>query len=762
VKNGLIRFLLGVVSYGVVASQSAFCQTKPQFPLPEFYGSYAIAGGKTVSLDSPNDNLPKVEVPFGFRSTAASVCRSGAAIVSLTKRIPILELPRDVQFLVFLQPSGTLSPMLVARDMILDSAGFARNVQIKDCSQAHNAHDVKSAAMNAWGSVSLGQVEMRFKPVPGQPEMVIAVPANPLEPGIYSLGRGTLETPVVFAVAPLAQAEKSKCVDAIVQYNVAAYSTGGEQGTTPIPCSGNPDTASDSTIGSGSPVPPSNTDSGGVPPATQACSTYTACFNAALTAYQLGHWSTATAEFEAAAAKDPQKGDPWVWLGRILFRNGQPVQLQDLSSKWDKALSLGSKISIAGCHEINFRTCQRGDFALSTKFIAFFANGSDEVFNSPPQEVEPGHVFNNSAGQHIAYNLKIAGKRHGIDFFPFDVNCTLNMMIQCPEEGITQQLLIATYVSQVVPKLASGALKAQATPASPSAPAKPPKSVCDQAVDAGYAVLSNGHLYKVRLVGPVGPQEQPLFFDEKGTQITDASLLTPLAGAVWTHDNIIASGDARGGSIRVSGILGTSKALSNYTTVQDLIAKSMVEAVEAGVTGGSSLAADATGMTIGILKSQLANYPMKVFNDTAQHGLEKSLAAYKQLEAIPLPPQDATALNAADLARIKDLYLQARTLELPYGALAAKLMPTTGGELADQALKSALSEVLIGPLFAGNPLTKVTLQDLLILQTNLANLAKSVPALQSYSQNLKLATDLNAANNATITKWTLAAGKKCN
>lgn len=54
----------------------------------------------------------------------------------------------------------------------------------------------------------------------------------------------------------------------------------------------------------------------------------------------------------------------------------------------------------------------------------------------------------------------------------------------------------------------------------------------------------------------------------------------------------------------------------------------------------------------------------------AQHGLEGSLAAYQQMDAVPLPPQGATALNASNLARVKDFYVQARSLELPYEALA--------------------------------------------------------------------------------------------
>jgi hypothetical protein len=167
-------------------------------------------------------------------------------------------------------------------------------------------------------------------------------------------------------------------------------------------------------------------------------------------------------------------------------------------------------------------------------------------------------------------------------------------------------------------------------------------------------------------------------------------------------------------------------------------------------------------VTLGALKAQLTNAPKTLLTLAAQHGLEASLAAYKQMDAVPLPPQDATALNATDLARLRDLYVQAWSLELPYEALAAKLMPVSGSDLTEQALKSALGELTGGPLFSGSPSGAVTLQSLLALQKGIANLATSLPALQAYSQNLNLATNLTAANAATISKWASGAGQKCN
>jgi hypothetical protein len=186
----------------------------------------------------------------------------------------------------------------------------------------------------------------------------------------------------------------------------------------------------------------------------------------------------------------------------------------------------------------------------------------------------------------------------------------------------------------------------------------------------------------------------------------------------------------------------------------------MVEALAAGATGGGSLSTVVHRLTFGFVNSQFANTPKTVLTLLAEDGLAKSLDAYKQLDSFPLPPADATALIASDLVRIKSLYLQARTLELPYSALAAQLMPKSGQELTEAALKSAVSELgSVAP--SSNPSASVTLKDLLTLHTTLTQLAKPIPALHSYSDIVHLALELNAAGSNTISKWAAEAAKDC-
>ena len=223
---------------------------------------------------------------------------------------------------------------------------------------------------------------------------------------------------------------------------------------------------------------------------------------------------------------------------------------------------------------------------------------------------------------------------------------------------------------------------------------------------------------------------------------------------------MLALPDARQGSTRVSAILSTSKAIQHYAAVQDLLARGAVEAIEAVATDGASLEKAVPNLTLGLLKTQLLNSPQTFLTMMAQTGLSDSLAKYRQMESM-LPPQDSSVLNETDLAQIEGLYLQARALELSYGALAAKLMPTKGADLSQAALKSAFSEITGGPLFAESPTTAVTLNTMLQVQQAMKNLTTQVPALEGFSQNLDLAVNLTTANKEVISRWAQSACQPC-
>lgn len=284
---------------------------------------------------------------------------------------------------------------------------------------------------------------------------------------------------------------------------------------------------------------------------------------------------------------------------------------------------------------------------------------------------------------------------------------------------------------------------------------------CSTAADAGYSISFQGHTYKVKSLGPTGPAQAPLFFDEKGTHVTDRNLLTTLTAAAWTRENVVNAPDARNGARDVSAILTTSQNLQGYSIAQDAVARALAEALKAGITGGASLSEAIPSISYGMLKNQLLNAPKTVLIATAHHGLVESQQFFSQMLTVPLPQPNAVTLKAEDLAKIRVFYIQARNLQLPYQALAAKLMPTRADDLIESAVKSAFSELLSDPSLFPTGSDTVTPQQLFRLQTGLANLAKGNPALRDYSENLNLAMELTEANRKTMTQWIEKSANGC-
>jgi hypothetical protein len=237
--------------------------------------------------------------------------------------------------------------------------------------------------------------------------------------------------------------------------------------------------------------------------------------------------------------------------------------------------------------------------------------------------------------------------------------------------------------------------------------------------------------------------------------VQDCALLPELAAGAWTRENIVVDAGIRNSSARVFAVLGTSKAMQGYTVIQDVIARGMVEALEATVTDGASLTKAIPTLTGKVVMTQLKTAPKTIFILAAQHGMNDSITAYKQMEGM-LPPGDASVLNVPDLNKIRGYYFQGRTLELPYMALAAKLMPVSGTDLRDQAFASVISELIPSVGFSATDV--VTLNNLLTLQSSVANLKAAYPALQTFSQNLTLAHNLFDANMHTIASWSQPDG----
>ncbi len=455
--------IIGGILCCLLAPNAVYCQSQPSLPVPEFYGTYAVTNGRLVKLDGKEVRADRtVSVKFGQRQSAAEILNRAPVASSHDVNLPVFS--PDLKIIVYSQSGGMLSPLQVAEELRIEPLVFVRSVSV-DTGFPNNVR--RSGAENGWDygnapellGLATGDhpetLELLKKPFAGQKDMVVAGFAERLQSGVYRFtlepgqGLGGGGKYFTFAVEPVAQAESSKCVDASITYAMMAEDIKYR------PCSSQTrsGTSAESRSGTTFAGPSAGGEAG-----VAGCSDYSNCFTAAMTAYKAKDWRSATAAFEAAAKQRPTSGDPWVWLGRILMQDDQPHGLQDLSKVWDKALSLGATIMIGACHERTLQPCERGALSLSLKSISFLANETREVFAAPPSEITPGRVLNNSSAMHVAYNLQVGGKRYAIDFIPLGAVCTFNLMVQCPQEGIAEQLILANYVFRTLPKLAGGTL----------------------------------------------------------------------------------------------------------------------------------------------------------------------------------------------------------------------------------------------------------------------------------------------------------------
>ena len=712
------RFL----SIGILASICPFLcgQSKADFQLPEFYGTYAISEGKTIGLDSEPNYPRTTSVRLGTRNNGFGACQKGGPPSLSPRDVEIPVFSSDVKFVVFLQVSGTITPMLVAQDMDLSTIGFVRNVEFKDCPDAGK---VRRGVENGWDQI-IQRLQLRVKPVPGQQEMVISVPASQLAPGIYSLnfdpisGGGFAKRNLLFAVQSIEEAAKSQCVDLSIQYNAFMFQNGGELGASTTSCSNNGSVSGSEQSGPQSTSPSVTTSAGnsnGVLP----------------TSDQAPPWT------------DPSTGLMWT-------RSDNNADVD-----YDQAISYCKNLSRGGFSDWRLPAIEEIK-GIYDPTLNVPVNRPDLVALHIPGVPGPAHIKG-----HISISgveISNSGKPPA-DLQTFDYGQGKVAIIKSNKPHRYMRALCVRDTKGV--PTSSATLNGQQSSAAPSNRATPSlKSPCDQASVASYSILAKGHLYKVKVLGPAGPQEKLFFFDERGNQVTDSSLAQQLASTVWTYDNVVVSPNVRDGLTNVTGILSTSKAILQYDNIQDLTARFMVEAIEAVATDGASLAKAPANLTMGVLKRQLMNSPKTLITLIAQTALQESAAKYRQIQTLS-PPQDASVLNATDASQIESLYFQAKALELPYGALAAKLMPTSGGELSEAALKSAMGELTGGPLFAGSPNEELSVDALLKLQQGIKNLSKSIPALQSFSENLDLSQNLIKANQQTIVKWASDACQQC-
>lgn len=493
-----------------------------------------------------------------------------------------------------------------------------------------------------------------------------------------------------------------------------------------------------------------------VPNSGAACGGYQSCIRAGTAAFQYGNLAAAISAFESATRLQPRTGEAWVWLGRAYLRGGQNSQAWN---SWDSALGTGGTISIGVCHQLAFRPCQTGDLELNSRSISFVANGSQSIFNARASAVSAKGVFNNPVLANASFGLEVEGKKYNFNFLPLGIGCRVALLVQCPQQGVAQQLAVANYIQQVVPKLASGAFVSPSAPvptrssAGPSTAATASSSACENAASLGYSIQDGGRVYMVKGIGPAGPNQIHVFTDESGAAVHDSSLLQTLALGAWTKERIIDRYNSRGGSGQVRAFLAVSGNLEGWEDATDALARATVESIKAVVSGGASLDTVAQNLTLGIAKNQLTNPKLELAH-WARAGLDQSLADYIQMES--LMPADGTAVyKLSDLEKIDSLYTEANTLSSVNEALAAAIAPTTWQAEFASYLSSAVDQ--LKPALPTSA-ALLTLSDVLKLEQLVAATGQS---FDGYERSLNLALKVARSNQQSISQWAASAAAAC-
>ncbi len=178
-------------------------------PLPEFYGVYIFADGKLYNPD------PKEKAFSTLTSVPVSRTEAQLKVHGATVNVPVL--PASMNLLVFSKGD----PVQVAAKLPLHQLSFVRRLTIQNGPHPPIVYQPRSwVAATDPGYVGVGEtaIEMRFKPVKGQNEMVLAVPSTPLSPGVYSISGEFL-----FAVMPLDEAVAARCQEAALGGGVIGW-----------------------------------------------------------------------------------------------------------------------------------------------------------------------------------------------------------------------------------------------------------------------------------------------------------------------------------------------------------------------------------------------------------------------------------------------------------------------------------------------------------------------------------------------------------
>jgi Flp pilus assembly protein TadD len=266
---------------------------------------------------------------------------------------------------------------------------------------------------------------------------------------IIKMVQAHLPESVVIAKIKSSTSQFDTSPDALIKLNQAGASPSELQAIVDARAQSNPsDLAEDSrsaSTGKESEAAPTNEPSG--PP----CGSYDSCVKIAEALIESSQWARAVARFQEASQFDPSRGDAWAGIGKAYFQMGQ---YEDAVVLWDKALQMGSNLSMSVCHA-KALCGDTGTFQLNTKEVSFVNKKGEKEFAAAPSAItsEGAVLFGNSRP---AYYLQIRfnAKNYRFYFLPKVTGCSMGFI--CPEPGPTQQKVFGDYLHERLVRMAAG------------------------------------------------------------------------------------------------------------------------------------------------------------------------------------------------------------------------------------------------------------------------------------------------------------------
>lgn len=221
------------------------------------------------------------------------------------------------------------------------------------------------------------------------------------------------------------------------------------------------------TTGAAAPQPTDSTNNV-TSSASANCTDYDNCLREGGGAFNSAQFPLAIADFTKASEQNPPAVAPWAWLGKVYLATGHS---EEAVAMWDKSLTLGGPLNFHVCYEQRPQFCDRGSFSLSPSEISFTNMNRQKLFAAAPSQVAAQGTFTNSQKKYLSFGIQLeGGAKYNFHFEPPIAACGIQWSVNCPQQGVAQQSVVANYISQAIPKLASGTFNPSTKPAVTTSP----------------------------------------------------------------------------------------------------------------------------------------------------------------------------------------------------------------------------------------------------------------------------------------------------